>query len=61
MTMRTYLHWIGRHQLAVSAIATICAVVSLVLNPGDVWAWIVVALAAAWLAVTINRYRRGAA
>jgi len=58
MTMRSYLHWIGQHQLAVSAIAAICAMVSLVLNPDDAWAWVVAVLVAAWLALGLIRYHR---
>ena len=58
-TMRRYLAWIGRHQPAVAVIASVAAAASLVLNPGDAWAWIVAGLAAAWLAVIVIKHRGG--
>ena len=54
-TMHRYLRFVARHPVAYPVVAVAAAAVSVALYPGDVWAWILVALAVAWLAVTVRR------
>jgi hypothetical protein len=58
--MRRYLRFVGRHQLAVSAIAAACGVIIVLLHPDQIGAWIIGVLGAAWLGRIIIVRRRGA-
>ena len=55
--MTRLLAGVARHQLVLAVVAGVAALVSVALYPGDVWAWIVLVLAAAWIVVTLKRIR----
>jgi len=57
--MRPVLAFIGRHPVAIPAVACVAGVIIVALNPGDPWSWLVGVTGATWLGLTIIRTRRG--
>jgi hypothetical protein len=55
--MRIMLALIARNQLQIAALAGAAAAVIVVLHPSSVLAWIIAALAVAWIIVSLRQHR----